>query len=182
MPKPMSKKAFKEMMYQNEPNYLSMIDRLEFDLFITLQLETRNNIVIDSFTNQPLSYNGKFICYPKDKIQDKTIATFDPFNNPRFMQFIFSLYIRNYQRDGNIVQSFFLTPINPNNTSCAVCRCGEGYNINDISSNYFVNESLRYIDLIFIMERNSGISNTLFDLDRYLSFIKEERMLERKAK
>lgn len=178
MARPLSKAKFKEMMYNNEPRYLSAIAQIEFDLFISLELETRNNIVIDSLTNQPLSCNGKFICYPKDTIQDKTIIPFDPFNNPRLMQFLFSIYMRNIQRRGTPVLAFFLTPIDVSGYGTAVCRS----NNKDISSNLFINEPLRYIDLILLMEGNPSRYSVNEELDKYFSFIKEEKILERKAK
>ena len=81
-------------MYSQEATILSNIEIIEFDIFLALQLETRNSIIVDTVNNQPLLYNNKFITYPKSDMNDKDIIGFDPFNNNRLMQFLFSLYMK----------------------------------------------------------------------------------------
>lgn len=170
----MTKKEYREMMYSQEATILSNIEIIEFDIFLALQLETRNSIIIDTANNQPLLYNNKFITYPKSDMNDKDIIGFDPFNNNRLMQFLFSLYMRNYQRDVEPVQSFFISNLDQNGKGTVTCRVLRG----DIISDYFSNESLRYINLILKMESNAMQYN-MDIIDNYINFIKEEKALER---
>ena len=118
----MSKKKYREMMYANEPNYINSMNLIETEVLMLLELETRNNIIID-INNQPLVYQNKFINFPKNVIQDKNIIAFDIFNNTRLMQFLFTIYIRNYQINNNIpIQQFFLTPLTPEGYGSVVMR------------------------------------------------------------
>ena len=78
-------------MYANEPNYINSMSLIETEILMLLELETRNNIVIDT-NGQPLVYQNKFINFPKDVIQDKNIVAFDIFNNARLMQFLYNIY------------------------------------------------------------------------------------------
>lgn len=180
MPK-ITKKKYREMMYANEPNYINSMNLIETEILMLLELETRNNIVIDT-NGQPLVYQNKFINFPKNSIQDKNIITFDIFNNTRLMQFLFTIYIRNYQINNNIqIQQFFLTPLTPEGYGSVVIRSEQLKS--DITSNIYYNESIRYIDLIL---RNEGsmilMSNNqvLYEIDNYINFIKEERLLAAK--
>lgn len=177
----MSKKKYRELMYANEPNYINSMSLIETEILMLLELETRNNIVIDT-NGQPLVYQNKFINFPKDVIQDKNIVAFDIFNNARLMQFLFTIYIRNYQMNNSIpIQQFFLTPLTPEGYGSAVMRSEQLKS--DITSDIYYNESIRYIDLIL---RNEGsmilMSNNqiLHEIDNYMNFIKEEKLLAAK--
>jgi hypothetical protein len=175
----MSKKKYKELMLSNEPRYLSIINSIELEILMFLQLETRNNIVLDN--GQPLLYQNKFIHYPKEAIQDRNIIPFDLINNSRLMQFLFSIYIRNYQIENNIqIQQFFLTPLNNEGYGSAVIR--QSSMTSDIESGMYRNESLRFIDLI-LKNECSLIYNPLVlkEIDEYINFIKEEKILARKG-
>ncbi len=49
----MTKKEYREMMYSQEATILSNIEIIGFDIFLALQLETRNSIIVDTVNNQP---------------------------------------------------------------------------------------------------------------------------------
>lgn len=173
----MTKKKFREMMLANEPRYLETMNSIEVELMIFLQLEVRNNIIIKN--NQPLQYiDNRCIHFPKDVMNNRNATIpYDPINNVRFMQFLFNIYIQNYQIDNNIsIQQFFLTPLDNEGFGGVVIR--PNYSSQDLESAYYRNESLRYIDLILKTEGSFMYNESVFhELDEYLNFVKTEKSL-----
>ena len=173
----MSAKKRRETMKANEFEYLKVIADIEYELITSLQLYVVNGVLYDG-QNVLLYNNEKYIFYPKNMVSNSTgIVPFDPINNPKLMQFLFNIYLRKYQMENDInIQSFFFTPIDEFGKSCVAARIRPGY---DIVSDPFKSESLRFIS--FIAKQDEWMTaSRLPEIDEYLVFLKEERMLERK--
>lgn len=146
------------------------IETLELNLIYTLQMNISNNIFVDE-SNQPIKLDNKYICYPKGLYHDFNLIQFDPVFNRKLSQFLLQEYLRLYitETQANVISFFISYSLFNKDKICAVLRTTTG----DISSNYYDNESMCWLDLIFKLD-GQPIDNTSFqNMDKYINFVKE---------
>ena len=112
---------------------------------IGLDVDKENNIV-DQDNGQPIHFNGKELKY---NLGEKKIPIgrndigFNPIDDTKVMSHLFSFYLdKKQEEDGTYFPVYFT--VNNSNGKTALQLKGE----NTIKSEYFKNESLKYIDAI----------------------------------
>ena len=176
----MTRNKYKEMMTQKEPYFQQLISDIEYDIMCITQLSTNNKVVVDQLERAVMS-NGKYICYPKENVNDKRILPFDPFFNVNVIQTIFGLYVNQYMIEHGPeweCQNFYLSP-NEMLTGLGSASC-HFINGTIVTSNKYVNDNIRFIDLLFKLEGEDK-SASLIEIDSYISFLREEKLLQKRG-
>lgn len=152
------------------------MEQIEQELVMMLEINISNGIFIEN--GVPITIDGKTISYPKvqSEIPDKYSINYDPFNNRKIAHFLFIKYaiVRMKEDPSFRINSFFISKyINNPNMLYATCRTNRG----DFVSHAFTNESVCWIDLIYIMDNYQIEDMGLFD-----SQINLERSLQQSIK
>lgn len=143
------------------------INELEYKLLmeIGLDIDTEHRLVDQDFGTF-VFFNGKHIKAKRNGIEpfiNKHTVYFDPVGNVKFMRQLFQYYINKInQLDGVYFPVFFPIFNQENRTGCIEMKNEEG----SFRSEYYHNETLRYIDMIF------RISGEILDL-RQFDFVVE---------
>lgn len=168
-----SKKKIRE--YTHAQEYISgILPDIEIDLIYAAQLSFNNGILVNQYTNQPIKFGDKFICYPKNLYpNNKSIVPFDPFNNPKMASLIMKLFCAKYEMENHVnINLIFLSNVDRKGYGVASCRFESG---KTIDSGKYTTESLRFIDLIFRMDYNLTVylEGVLHELDEKFAIIRD---------
>lgn len=130
-----------------------------------LELDQRNH-VIDQDTGMPIIIKGKSVKYNNGNINRLTSdeIEFDPLNNPLLAHEICCNYINKLQEEGELnITAFGISNKERNTEGRAVCiGCDD-----KISSNSYVLDSLKYIDLIATLNKTDTDSKDTIKLKSY---------------
>lgn len=165
----------------NVDNVRNEMSNIEYELIVMLEINVNNGILVEN--GMPIHIDGKSICYPKvdnSVILDKYTISFDPFMNRKVAYFLFNRYavIRQMEDESFRIMSFFISKyLNNPNMLYATCRTNKG----DFTSMPFTNESVCWINLIYIMEgRNDNNAGILFsNIDNQINL---DRLLQQKER
>lgn len=130
-----------------------------------LELDQRNH-VIDQDTGEAITIKGKAVKYNNGPITRLTSneIEFDPLNNPLLAHEICCNYINKLQAEGELnVSAFGISNKERNTEGRAVC-IEQG---SKITSNLYVLDSLKYIDLIATINKTDTDSKDTIKLKSY---------------
>lgn len=126
-----------------------MMNELEYELLLAIGLSVDSNCnLIDQDYGTIVYLNGKNIKAKRGAIEPfirRTDVYFDPVNNVKLMRTLFQYFINKINDLDNRYFSVFF-PVFKDNGSTAIEIKSE---TESFRSDYYYNESLRYIDLIF---------------------------------
>lgn len=159
-------------------NTKNRMNELEYELICMLDIEVRNGILSEN--NTPIHIDGKAICYPKiDEINlNKYCINFDPFTNRKIAYFLFNKYVILRQMEDSLfnVVSFFISKyLKHPNVLYATCRTNGG----DINSQPFTNETVCWINLIYLMENGYCDYNVFKNIDDQINL---DRLIQQKER
>lgn len=130
-----------------------------------LELDYKNHVV-DQDTGIPIVIKGKSVKYNNGNISrlNSDEIEFDPLNNPLLAHEICCNYINKLQNEGELdISAFGISNTERNTEGKAVC-IGKG---EKISSNTYVLDSLKYIDLIATLNNTDTDSKDTIKLKSY---------------
>lgn len=176
------KKANKNPFTEQEVYDINMfIDWMYTDLVYVLQVDIHNNILVDD-NKKPILMDNKYIYYPSTLMyRDSNMIPFDPVMNKRLAQFLLQKYLTIYASEHyemEIVSFFISYSICDNTKMSAVVRTTKG----DIISNYYTNESLCWLDLLFKLDNQDRDPIMLQKIDKYIDYVREENMRMKEVK
>lgn len=152
------------------------VDPLVMNIIFTAGLGTRNNIIIDAETGQPIPYGNKLMVFPINSLAvtpNSDLINFDPIFNLRIMEIVLSVWIQREaayaERDSDKIVSFYLNQT-PNGLRQAIAKYA---NAKTICSAPYVNETSAYIDLLFVLEESIQFMRPMIvGCDQYLTNVK----------
>lgn len=164
-------------IFVNVEETKNVMEQIEYNLLCMLDVEVRNGILVEK--NAPIHIDGKVINYPKKEIdiQDKYSINYEPFSNRKIAYYLFNKYVllKQFEEPDKSISSFFISKfINNQDYLFASCRYSNGV---EISSRLFTNESICWIDLIFIMEHDQ--INEMHGIDHVINLERIEQQKER---
>lgn len=136
-----------------------------------------NNHVIDQDTGLPIIIKGKSVKYnngPVSRLNNNEIE-FDPLNNPLLANEICGKYIDKLQQEGELETVAYGISNKERNTNGRAICIGKS---EKISSNEYILDSLKYIDLIASINNTDTDSKNTIKLKSY--DLKKPRSLRRK--
>lgn len=141
---------------------INTINDLEYKLMIEMGFSVdQDHRLLDQDFGTFVFFNGRYIKAKLNGVEpfiNKHTVYFDPVGNVKFMRQLFQYYMAKIQRVDNRYFSVFYPIFNQKNGS----GCIEVKNENECyKSEYYYNESLRYIDIIF------RISGEILDLSKF---------------
>lgn len=160
-------------------NIKKVISGIEYDLICMLEINVHNGIFVEN--GMPIHIDGKSINYPKidnGGVPDRYSINYEPFSNRKVAHFLFQKYvvIRQMEDESFNVISFFISRyLNNPNMFYATCRTNRG----DFTSQPFTNESVCFVNLIYIMETGNCDYYLFNNID---SQINVERLLQQKER
>lgn len=152
---------------------------IEYELICMLEINVNNGIFVEN--GMPIHIDGKSICYPKietNGVPDRYSINYDPFMNRKVAHFLFNRYavIRQMEDESFRIVSFFISKyLNNPNMLYATCRTNRG----DFTSQPFTNESICWINLIYIMENGCCDYNLFSNIDNQVNL---DRLLQQKER
>lgn len=152
---------------------------IEYELIHMLEINVNNGIFVEK--GVPVHIDGKSICYPKielDGTHDRYSMNYDPFMNRKVAHFLFNRYVNIRQMEDMTfrVTSFFISKyLNNPNVLYATCRT----NKSDYISQPFINESVCWINLIYIMENGNCDYNLFNNIDNQVNL---DRLMQQKER
>ena len=154
------------------------MDEIEYNLLLVLEININNGIFVEN--GMPVHIDGKSINYPKIPFEfpDKYSINYEPFTNRKIAHFLFNKHaiLRQMEDSSLRISSFFISKyLNNPNYVYAMCRTNKG----DIESHPFTNESVCWIDLIYIME---GMTNKYELFNNIDMEINMERLIQQKER
>ena len=160
------------------------MSRIEYDLICMLEIDISNGVFVQN--GMPVHIDGKSINYPKiemNGIPDKYSINYEPFTNRKIAHMLFNRYavILQMENPSLSIMSFFISKnLNNPNYLYATCRT----NVGDYTSHPFTNESICWIDLIYLIEDVEGYNfnnyhSTFNNIDM---LINTERLIQQKEK
>lgn len=156
-----------------------VIDELEYGLICMLEINVSNGIFVDS--GMPIHIDGKSINYPKiemNGVPDKYSINYEPFTNRKIAYYLFNRYviIRQMEDPNFEITSFFISKyLNKPDYLYATCRTNKG----DFTSQPFTNESVCWVNLIYMMEQGYCDFNIFHAIDVQINI---ERLMQQKEK
>ena len=122
-----------------------------------------SNKVIDQDTCRPIEFKGKSIKYTSDPNKNLLIAKndilFDPINNSRLMSTLFGYYLTKLEENEGIAfDSYYTKNGNEGRTALELKNENE-----KITSKYYTNDSIKYIDIILKLNGDSDIDLSEYD-------------------
>ena len=133
-------------------------------IFRAVGLDVDNaNKVIDQDTCMPIEFKGKCIKYTSDPNKNLLLAKndilFDPINNPKLMSNLFGYYLTKLEETENTVfNSYYVKPGNEGRTAIELKSDSE-----TITSKYYKNDSIKYMDMILRLNGESDINLNEYD-------------------
>ncbi len=128
--------------------------------------ENSSNFIVDQDTGVQYQMRGKNIISPGNRrnFSDKRSIEFDPINNPRMMNYIFSEFIDKLQTEDAIPPvSNFCTITAGTDLHVAKILLEDG---SVIQSSPYKNETTCYADLVFRLNGEEDINLSDYDIDR----------------
>lgn len=128
--------------------------------------ENSSNFIVDQDTGVQYQMRGKNIVSPGNRrnFADKRTIEFDPINNTRMMNYIFSEFIDKLQDEDTIPPvSNFCTINSGTDMHVAKLLMADG---STIQSAPYKNETTCYTDLVFRLNGDSDIDLSEYDIDR----------------
>lgn len=139
------------------------------DLIYTAGLGTRNNIIIDADTGQPIPYGNKLMVYPINSLlitPNSDLINFDPIFNLKMMEIVLTIWITKY---GSNISSSYINGL-PNGTKFAEAKYN---NAKVVTSASYMNDTMALIDLLFILDGGIDVIRpNLIACDQYLTNVK----------
>lgn len=151
------------------------IYELNYEILIEMELEVRQDgTIYDPLENSILSFNGNII---KATIDPRNInypgqgeIALDLLNNVRMTTTLFGRFIKKKQSEGMPFVSYFpeekVEPIEDGEIKYS-CLTVKYDNQNSITSDYFHNKCLKFLDLIFKIEENPADLRNFDSLDDF---------------
>ena len=133
-------------------------------IFRTIGLDVDNsNKVIDQDTCRPIEFKGKSIKYTSDPNRNLLLAKndilFDPINNSKLMSNLFSYYLTKLEEnEGVTFNSYYIKNGNEGRTALEVKNEDQ-----KITSKFYNNDSMKYIDIILKLSGESDIDLSEYD-------------------
>ena len=154
------------------------MSEIEYELICMLEINVNNGIFVEN--GMPVHIDGKSICYPKIESDgnDRYSINYDPFTNRKISYYLFNRYaiIRQMEDESFRITSFFISKyLNNPNVLYATCRTNKG----DFNSQPFTNESMCWINLIYIMENGFCDYNLFSNIDNQINL---DRLLQQKER
>lgn len=142
-------------------NFDTFTEDLTRCVLYQLGFEVRNGIIVGENKQLPIIFNNKYMSYDSSiNGFNKNVTPFNPIFNPKLAQFLFQIFLKQWQIDNfgrNVIQSFYLTPVNEDGYGQAVCKYEDC--ITYASSLNLSNETLRYIDLLLRLSESNDYND-----------------------
>ena len=111
----------------------------------------------------PIEFKGKCIKYTSDPNKNLLLAKndilFDPMNNSKLMSNLFAYYLTKLEEnEGVVFESYYTKNGNEGRTALEIKNQYE-----KITSKYYNNDSMKYIDIILKLNGESGIDLSEYD-------------------
>ena len=133
-------------------------------IFRAIGLDVDNaNKVIDQDTCRPIEFKGKCIKFTSDPDKNLLLAKndilFDPINNTKLMSNLFGYYLTKLEEMENTVfNSYYVKSGNEGRTALELKN-----ESGTITSNYYNNDSIKYMDMILRLNGESDINLNEYD-------------------
>ena len=133
-------------------------------IFRAIGLDVDNaNKIIDQDTCRPIEFKGKCIKYTSDPNKNLLLAKndilFDPINNTKLMSNLFGYYLTKLEETENIAfDSYYVKAGNGGRTALELKSESE-----TITSKYYNNDSIKYMDMILRLNGESNIDLNEYD-------------------
>ena len=157
----------------------NMMSDMEYELIYMLDICVNNGILVDK--GMPIHIDGKSINFPKietNGVPDKYSINFEPLTNRKIAHFLFNKYaiLRQIEDDSFRVTAFFISKyLNHPDVLYATCRTNRG----DFNSQPFTNESICWINLIYMMEYGNANYQLFNDIDTQINL---NRIIQQKER
>lgn len=144
-----------------------------YNLLLTcVDMKVNNITVVSQTTRGEISFNDRILKYNPNgfTLVHKGEIKFDPLNNFKQSQILFSVFLQLQEEDGELYTKMIYDERNPEEKTRIVVKT----DTNIITSNYYYNISLGYIELILTL---SGIMvENLFELDSAPPDVEEKKI------